>query len=1074
MLKRIFLCCCCLVASGLPLVNVSSQTAPEARPSFAEPALAPDRAEIAFVSGGDIWTAPVAGGEARLLVSHPANESRPLYSPDGTRLAFVSTRTGGGDIYVLTLASGTLQRLTFDDGAEQLSAWSRDGQWLYFASTSQDISGMNDVYRVNFAGGTPLAVSGDRYLNEFFAAPAPDGQSVAFSARGIASQQWWRKGHSHIDEAELWLCRDGKYEQLTERGAKQLWPQWSADGRSLFYVSDRSGAQNLWQKPLSGAAKQLTQFKDGRVLWPNISYDGKLIVFERNFGIWKFDPANGQSSEIKLTRRGASTGPVVEHLSLNSQFSDLALAPDGKKVALVARGEIFAASAKEGGEAVRVTRSQARESQLTWANDSRRLAYVSERDGTAHLFLYDFTNNTETQLTNAALGDAAPRFAPDGKALAFIRDGRELRVLDLNAKQERVAASGHLTRSPRALAWSPDGQWLAYVGLSSKAFRNVFAVPAAGGESRAVSSLPNGNTNSLSWSPDGTYIIFNTSQRTEESQVVRVDLLLRTPKFREDQFRDLFKEEPPRNAQRPEAATEPRAEARRGTPVEIVFDEIRRRASVLPVGVDTGAQIISPDGKTLLLTAAAAGRQNLYVYPLDELAREPAVARQLTSTPGFKSDAQFSPDSKEVYYLEQGRINIAALDNRPPRALNVTAELDVDFAQEKHEVFRQAWTYLRDGFYDEKFHGANWEAVRAEYAPQIAGALTPDEMRRLLNLLVGELNASHLGVSAPQGGGGGGPVIGKLGLRFDRAEYERAGRLKVTEVIALSPAAVSRQLKPGDYLLAVDGVTINTRTNLDEMLAHKIGRRVALNVAATADSANAREVVVQPISQAAEKNLLYRHWVETNRAYVERVSGGRLSYAHMPDMGEASLTRLYLDLDADTRAKEGVVIDVRNNNGGFVNVYAIDVLARRGYLTMTPRGLPAAPARSVLGQRALELPTILVTNQHSLSDAEDFTEGYRTLKLGKVVGEPTAGWIIYTGAQTLVDGSGLRMPGIKITSNDGVDMELNPRPVDVPVTRPLGESYTSKDSQLDTAVRELLKQLDAARPGARSASSPQR
>jgi C-terminal processing protease CtpA/Prc len=154
---------------------------------------------------------------------------------------------------------------------------------------------------------------------------------------------------------------------------------------------------------------------------------------------------------------------------------------------------------------------------------------------------------------------------------------------------------------------------------------------------------------------------------------------------------------------------------------------------------------------------------------------------------------------------------------------------------------------------------------------------------------------------------------------------------------------------------------------------------------------------------------------------------------------------------------------VRNNNGGFVNVYAIDVLARRGYLTMTPRGQTPAPARTVLGQRALESPTILVTNQHSLSDAEDFTEGYRSLKLGKVVGEPTAGWIIFTWNQGLIDGSTVRLPRMKITANDGTNMELNPRPVDVQVSRPIGETYTERDSQLETAVRELLKQLDSSR-----------
>ena len=181
----------------------------------------------------------------------------------------------------------------------------------------------------------------------------------------------------------------------------------------------------------------------------------------------------------------------------------------------------------------------------------------------------------------------------------------------------------------------------------------------------------------------------------------------------------------------------------------------------------------------------------------------------------------------------------------------------------------------------------------------------------------------------------------------------------------------------------------------------------------------------------------------------------------MFDMSSGSLAQLYIDLDAENHSRAGVVIDVRNNNGGFVNVYAIDVLARRGYLTMTPRGYGSAPARTVLGQRALELPTILVTNQHSLSDAEDFAEGYRTLRLGKIVGEPTAGWIIYTWNQALIDGTIFRLPRMKVVDNNGKNMERNPRPVDIEVTRPLGETLSGRDTQLDTAVRELLKQLDA-------------
>jgi Tol biopolymer transport system component len=1035
---------------------------PEPLPYFTEPAISPDRTEVAFVSGGDIWTAPIAGGEARLLVSHPSTEARPLYSPDGKRLAFVSERTGNGDIYLLTFATGELKRLTFSDSGDRLDAWSRDGKWIYFTSGAYDIRS-NDVWRISVDGGTPMQFSNDRFVGEFFSQPSPDGASIAFTARGNSAGQWWRKGHSHLDEAEIWTLKDGAYQQHTNRGAKEMWPLWSGDGRSLYFVSDRSGAQNLWSKPLSGAAKQITQFKDGRVLWPNISYDGKVIVFERNFGLWKFDPSNNQAAEIKITKRGAAPMPNVEHLTLN-QFQELSLSPDGKKIAVVARGEIFAASAKDGGDAMRVTRAYARDGQITWASDSKRIAYVSERNGNGQLFLYDFTTNTETQLTSDKLNDSAPKFSPDGKSLAFVRDRKELRVFDVATKQERVVASGYLNTSQNTLAWSPDSKWIAYGALGTKAFRNVFAVPASGGEAKPVTMMPNGSLSSLSWSPDGTFMLFNSNQRTEDSLLARVDLTLRTPKFREDQFRDLFKDEPGRpNAQAERASNHAAAsEAKKDEkkPVEIVFDNIRQRASSVPTGINVISQTISPDGKTLLLTAVAADRVNLYTWSLDELAREPAVAKQITSTPGFKTNAQFTPDSKEVYFLENGRISIAPLDGRPPRSVNVTAQLDVDFSQEKMEVFRQAWTYLRDGFYDNNFHGVNWDAVRTEYAPHIAGATTPDEMRRLLNLMVGELNASHMGVGAPGGGAQANPV-GRLGLRFDRVEYENNGRLKITELIALSPAANSKQIKVGDFLLAVDGTTINARTNLDELLTNKIGRRVELKVAANADGNNARTIALQPISGGNEGGLLYRQWVEANRAYVEKASGGKLGYVHMPDMGEGSLRQLYLDLDTDNRAKDGVVIDVRNNNGGFVNVYAIDVLARRGYLNMTTRGLPTAPARSVLGQRSLELPTILVTNQHSLSDAEDFTEGYRQLKLGKVVGEPTSGWIIFTGSQTLVDGSTIRMPGSKITTNDGANMELNPRPVDIPVTRPIGESLTGKDSQLDTAVRELLKQLGA-------------
>src|SRR5579885_432167 len=247
------------------LVSLAGSAFSAGIPYMTQPALCPTRPEVAFVSGGDIWVAPVKGGEAHLLVSHPADESRPLYSPDGTRLAFVSTRTGGGDIYVLTLATGDLKRLTFDDRMDQLDAWSRDGKWIYFSSGAHDVNNKNDVYRVSVEGGTPMAVSADRFTNEFQGAPSPDGLSIAFAARGISDQQWWRHGHSHLDESEIWIRKDsGAYERVVELNGRNVWPMWMPDGKQLYFMSDRTGPQNIWTHKIGDKqSKQVTKFTDG-------------------------------------------------------------------------------------------------------------------------------------------------------------------------------------------------------------------------------------------------------------------------------------------------------------------------------------------------------------------------------------------------------------------------------------------------------------------------------------------------------------------------------------------------------------------------------------------------------------------------------------------------------------------------------------------------------------------------------------------------------------------------------------------------------------------------------------------
>jgi C-terminal processing protease CtpA/Prc len=760
---------------------------------------------------------------------------------------------------------------------------------------------------------------------------------------------------------------------------------------------------------------------------------------------------------------------------------------------------VFAVPAKDGGPAERVTETGGIQSDLAWSPDSRRLAYVAQRGLSGQVMTYDFQTRRERALTSGASFDARPSWSPDGKMLAYVRDLKELHVVtfgDSGAQRETfkdaTIFTGPIGRfGVSQPSWSPDSKWLAFPVTDAKSFRNIWVIPPTGGEARPVSFLANGDTGSvIVWSKDGKYLLFDTSQRSEDVHIVRVDLLPHVPRYREDEFRDLFRpqETPgprpgvtprqtpptvpettppapappapaPETAEKAEAATDKPAAKPKVEPVRIVFDGIRERASFLPLGVSADEPAISPDGKILVFRSAISGQSIIYSYDLDELAKEPPTPQQIASSKRPKRGYAFTPDSKQLYYLEAGVLTVTTLELPRPRQIAVTAELDVTFDREKLVAFNQAWSLLQRSFFDPYFHGQDWGALRTRFAPYIAGAHTPDEMRRLTNLMIGELNASHSGISrAPPGF----PTrVADLGLRFDREAYEAGKGLVVREVITLGPAANEGSIKPGDILIAVDGRPIGPGVDLDRLLLDRAGKRTVLTVRT---GAAAREAVVRPVSSTVATGLSYRHWIGQERAYVEKISGGRLGYVHISDMSSEALDQLYLDLDAQNQGKEGVVVDVRNNNGGFVNGYVLDVFARRNFLTMTARGFPGVPSRQQLGQRALGTPTILLTNESSLSDAEDFTEGYRYLRLGKVVGVPTAGWIIYTSNQPLIDGSVVRVPSIRVQGAAGDDMEMHPRPVDVTVERPLGESLVGKDVQLETAVSELLKGLGPGKP----------
>lgn len=1034
-------------------------------PWFRHPAISPDGKTVAFSYAGDIYLAPAEGGEARLLVSHPAYDSRPRFSPDGVRLAFTSDRTGAGDVYVFEIATGALARLTHHESPEWADAWSPDGAWVYFSSGRAGLVETSDVWRVPARGGTPAPVAADPYEHEYAASVARDGR-VALNT-GDSFRQWWRAGPRRADATEIWIAPSTR---VTRYAGKDSWPLFRPDG-TLAFVSDEGGAENLWTCAADGSGRRrLTDFEDGRVLWPQVAANEGSIVFERDFRIWRFDPVKGTAAPIPLRAVADESRNPVAWRTYTGDVEEFELSPDGMKIAWIVHGEVFAAataaggreggageggasSPAGGGSARRVTRTAARERGLAWAADSARLLYASDREGDPDLYIYDFRSSEEKRLTADPRAELFPAVSPDGRRAAYVVGSEEIRLLDLETGESRpfVKIRGtDVEPADERPAWSPDGRTLAFLDADERLYKNVHLAPLdAPDRRRQVTFLANVGGACISWLPDGGSLVFTTGHHRLDGRVVRVTLERRRPALPEDRFDALFSPPAP-------GTVETAREGERGTdgrkgPAGDASDVRDRLERLVPFAPNVWQAAVSRDGETFVYVCGAAGRDDIYAVSLAPGRGDRAT--RLTDLPSGADNLRFDPDGKTLWFRSDGLIRSVPLAGGPVRTFQATATLDVDFHAEKMQVFREAWRLIRDHFYDAKLGGLDWEAARRRYEPLAAGARDPIDLHDAIALLLGELDASHLGSHFPRRPAE--VASGDLGIDLE------PGTLRVRGLVPGGPAALAAgAIVPGDEILAIDGRPAAPPESLDALLLGTAGRRVRVAVASASAGGERRTIDLVAATPAEVRALRYRAWVRANEASVARASGGRLGYVHLRDMDRGSLERFEIDLDTQARGREGVVLDVRWNRGGWVAPFVLDALERRTAraLSFSLRDRGGGPAWDLAGRRTLDLPTILVQNGASLSNAEMFAEAYRRLGLGKVVGTPSAGWVIWTSDWALLDGARFKVPRIGIRTAEGQDLDEAARPPDVVIERAVG--HVGEDPQLAAAVAELLKELD--------------
>ena len=767
-------------------------------------------------------------------------------------------------------------RLTFDDALEQLDGWSRDGKWVYFSSSAHDLVGrrqrrLSRVVRRRHADAGQRRPLRQRVLLRGVARRA----TARDDARAASpSGQWWRHGHSHHRRSGDLAARPDRRRRAGGMARADQRRRERRCGRCGQPTASRcsscptaaaprtSGRLAVAAGPAAPAdAASPTAASCGRRS-PTRGDVDRLRAQLRASGS-STSPADARARSVDRAhwRAGRSGGraPAPDRRS----SSDLALSPDGKKVAFTARGEVFAAV----GEGRR--RRGARHDDAGRGSRSspgrptaRRLVYSSERDGArapGHLRLRDRHRRRSSRAGDG--GDYAPRFSPDGKSIAFVRGGTELRVIDVASKAGTGARQGHHRRHRRR---RPPARLVARRPLARVLLRRHARVHQRVDRRRRRRRGPPGQLprqrqrqRRSPGRPTARSSLFDTGQRTEPTAArprrpdrcarrssARISSAIcstrrtrrairRVARRRRSRRPRRSRRRRPSTAEAPASANQPNPRARAAnrpqSPWRSSSTNIRQRLSLVPTGLDVGEAFISPDGKTAVLIAGAAGQQNLYSWSLDELARERPVARQLTTTAGAKADVNFSPDSKEVFYLDDGRDPGGhAREPREPRARRRDrgARRRLRQGEDRSSSIRPG-ACCAINFFDPKFNGVDWHggagAGRAATSPARG---RPTRCGASPSLMIGELNASHLGINRAARRPAR-AAIGHLGLDFDRAEYESSGRLRITAIVPLGPAALGSGIQRGEYLLAVDGEAIGRQVNLDALLDNKVNRRVA-------------------------------------------------------------------------------------------------------------------------------------------------------------------------------------------------------------------------------------------------------
>lgn len=1050
-------------------------------------AVSPDGVTIAFTYKGDIYSVPTQGGVASQLTFHTAHDYGVVWSKDGKSLAFASNRFGNFDVFIMDAKGGAEKRLTFHSTNEMPNTFSVDNESVLFGAARQDavthrqypISRQAELYSVPVVGGR---------VNQVLTVPA---EAVQVNREGTqlvyqdnkGFEDPFRKHHVSAITRDLWKYDmvSGKHTMLTSFNGEDRNPVFAPDQQTIYYLSEASGSFNVHKLSMDNPSdtEQLTSFKTHPIR--SLSIGGDTMVFSYDGELYRFKEGS-TPEKVAIIIRTQNAENTVEYVSVNGGVREMDIAPNGKEIAFISRGEVFVTSV-DGSLTKRLTNTPEQERFVKFTPDGKSVAYASERNGKWSIYKSSKTRAEEPYFFAATLiqedtllskkADVyLPEFSPDGESMAYIEGRRTLKIRNLKTKSEVSLLTPkelfHFSDGDKNYQWSPDSKWLL-VDWGVTLSNNEILLISADGKTRMNLTESGYADISPKWVNEGKQLIWFANREglksyaTSGSTEYDVYGMFLTQdgwdKFNmsKEEY-DLLKlieegdkKEDDESDDKADKKKNKKGDAKDGEkvkPLQLDMENMRERKARLTIhSSKLSDAVLSKDGEKLYYLTRFEKGLNLWETELRTKSTKMLIGL------GAKSGS-LSWDAKQenLFLLADGKISKIDTKAGKNEPVKIKAEMILDADAERQHMFDHVWLRTNGIFYTSNFHGIDWEAMRTAYQKYIPHIGNSYEFAELLSEMLGELNVSHAGGRFNDDIKNGDKTA-SLGIFLDYA-YQGNG-IKIAEVLKGGPLdKAGFDLKPGMVIEKINGETLLTSKDIASYLNRMEGQFMLLDILDA--NAKRKQVTVKPISLGEEGRLLYKRWVKQNEAEVAKTSNGKLGYVHIPGMGDGPYRTIYDRMMGKFSDTEAVIVDTRFNGGG-------DLVAD---LAMFFTGIPflsyETEDRQVGGEPTSRWtkPTLAMFNESMYSDGSCFASGYVDLKIGKTVGMPVPGTCSFAGWERLPNGGVWGVVPVSAKNKAGEWMENNETNPDILVKNQPELIAKGRDEQLERSIEVLLKELE--------------